>query len=120
MPNGKNRLKFNAEKKAEFLRQLALDGNVTRSANAIGIVPRTIYDHKYRDEKFKEDWIAAVAIGDEAMVDEARKRAFGGSDVLLMFMIKGRHPEYRDRPLIDVPKDSKFELVINIDPPENK
>lgn len=44
-----------------------------------------------------------MSLGVEALEDEARRRAFGGSDLLMMFMLKSAKPDrYRDRSTVDV------------------
>ena len=111
-----HRVKLTNKKKIEFLEQLTLDANVTRSAKSIGISTNIMYAYRQKDPEFAEKWAAAVEKGDLALIDEARKRALGGSDTLLIFMIKGRHPEFRDRTTFDMPPDSRFELHIDRGP----
>lgn len=106
-------MKFTVKKKDEFLKQLEIDGNVSRSSAAIGVSTRTVYNHREKSAKFADEWDAALRIGDSALIDEAKRRALAGSDTLLIFMIKGRHPEFRDKFALDVPADSKFSLKIN-------
>ena len=38
-------------------------------------------------------WDQALETGADLLVDECRKRAFNGSDVLLMFLLKGLQPQ---------------------------
>lgn len=42
---------------------------------------------------FVEELDAFVDVSADALEDEARKRAFNGSDVLLMFLLKGIRPQ---------------------------
>ena len=111
-----NRIKLTAKKKINFLLELEKDGNVTRSAAAVGVRTATCYDHRHKDPEFDIKWAKAVKVGDLALIDEATKRAHAGSDTLLIFMIKGRHPEFREK-LIDIPTDARFHLSINTSPP---
>jgi hypothetical protein len=55
-------------------------------------------------------------VGDQALLDIAINRGKRKSDTLLIFMIKGRHPEYKDK-LIDVGPGGSLELNINTGPP---
>ena len=44
-----------------------------------------------------------MTLGVEGLEDEARRRAFGGSDLLMMFMLKAARPDrYRDRSTVDI------------------
>lgn len=110
-----HRTKMTCKKKKDFLKELEADSNATRAAEAVGLSRTTLYEHRAKDPEFKKDWEKAIKVGDKALIDEATRRALAGSDTLLIFMIKGRHPEYRDK-LIDIPADSRFNLKINTGP----
>jgi len=126
-----NRIKFTQEKKALFLNELCKDAIVTRSCKMVGIEPRTAYDHKQSDPEFSKAWDEAVKIGSDVLIEEAQRRAMGyytdvfdkdgnqagsrfnSSDVLMMFLLKGRRPEFRDKFNLDLPPDARFSLTIN-------
>jgi hypothetical protein len=76
-----------------FLAALEQTGSVTQAAETAKIGRCAVYDHKRRDPVFAALWEQALDAGADALEDEARKRAFAGSDVLLMFMLKGIRPQ---------------------------
>lgn len=98
-----------------FLEALSRCGHVTEACRLSGVNKATVYRHRKSDPKFAQAWAEAADLGVESLIDEARRRAFEGcdepvyyrgevvgsvkkySDVLLMFLIKGHRPEYRDR-----------------------
>jgi hypothetical protein len=82
---------------AAFLRALAEDGNVTRSAEIAGIERSTAYRAYHNVPSFAADWDDALKLGTGALEDEARRRALQGSDTLLIFMLKSHKPDvYRE------------------------
>lgn len=102
--------------KLSFLAALAETGSVTKAIALTGVKVRTLYGLKKSDEEFAKQWEAALDAGVDQLIDEARRRAYDGveeqvfdkngqltgvrkkfSDILLMFLIKAKRPEYRDR-----------------------
>ena len=126
-----NRIKFTQEKKALFIKELCKDAIVTRSCKICGVEPQTVYGHRHSDPDFAKAWDEAVRIGSDTLVEEAQRRAMGyytpmydkdgnpsgerfsSSDILMMFLLKGRRPEYRDKVNLDLPADARFTLTIN-------
>ncbi len=106
------RTRFTPKKRAEFLKVLSRTGNVTHAARAVGMSRQGVYDAKYADEEFSKKWDDAVEQAIDLLEIEARRRAFKGtrkpvffqgrqcghireySDSLMMFLIKGKRPEY--------------------------
>jgi hypothetical protein len=76
-----------------FLIALEKTGSVTEAAKVAGIDRAKSYHYKRTDEKFAALWDQALDIAADTLEDEARKRAFAGSDVLLMFLLKGIRPQ---------------------------
>jgi hypothetical protein len=76
-----------------FLIALEKTGSVTEAAKLAGIDRAKSYHYKRTDEKFAALWDQALDIAADSLEDEARKRAFAGSDVLLMFLLKGIRPQ---------------------------
>src|SRR6266498_3630877 len=76
-----------------FLAALEQTGSVTAAAEAASINRWTAYDNRRSDPEFSRLWDEALDAGADALEDEARKRAFAGSDVLLMFLLKGLRPQ---------------------------
>ena len=52
-----------------------------------------VYQHKRQNAVFAALWDHALDMAADTLEDEARKRAFAGSDVLLMFLLKGLRPQ---------------------------
>jgi len=76
-----------------FLTALENTGSVTQAAEASKIGRCNAYAHKRNDPAFSKLWDEALDIAADTLEDEARKRAFDGSDVLLMFLLKGLRPQ---------------------------
>lgn len=84
----KNREELNDEEKAIFLRVLCEHGIVTYACRSIGRSRMTVYNHRKKDEEFSKMWDLALELGIEGLVDEAKRRAFAGSDLLMIFLLK--------------------------------
>lgn len=104
------------ERRGAFLAALEQTANVSRSANEVGVDRRLLYLAREADPEFAKQWARALAVGVEALEDEARRRAFEGyekpvfqsgslvgtvkefSDTLAIFLLKGAKPDvYRER-----------------------
>lgn len=90
-------------------------GNVTKACEIANIDRHQAYHRREEDDEFARDWRTAEELGVDGLIDEGRRRAFQGverpvyqggkkvgsitetSDSLLMFMIKAKRPEYRDK-----------------------
>lgn len=97
--------------KSRFIRQLAMTGNVTTSAEAVGVARHMVYEWRKQDPVFARKWEEALAIAVDALAMEARRRALDGveevryfqgepigtirkySDQLLMFLLRAYDPE---------------------------
>lgn len=117
-----------------FLKELRENGGfVGKACEAVGISKQSVHNWRDSDPKFAADWDRAVELATEDLEKEVRRRAFHGvdepvfyqgeqcgvirkySDSLLMFAIKARKPEYRDKITIDVNKldaDIERELAL--------
>jgi hypothetical protein len=85
------------QKKDRFLELLRAGQPVTRAAEAAKLKRRTLYDWRKTDPEFAHAWEEAWEQGCDALEEVAIDRAIKGSDLLLIFMMKGRRPErYRD------------------------
>jgi hypothetical protein len=85
-----------------------VSGNVRLSTNAAGIDRSTPYRRAQRDPKFAAAWAAAGQDAVDILEAEARRRALGRSDALLMFLLRAHRPErYRDS--LDVHLDIRRE-----------
>lgn len=106
-----NRTKLTPKKRAEFLQCLLDAGNVSRAALKIGMSRVRLYELKKEDEDFSAAWDEAIEIGIDALEEEARRRAYEGtdkpvfyqgyqcgaireySDTLMIFLLKAHRPE---------------------------
>jgi hypothetical protein len=76
-----------------FLAALEQTGSVTAAAEAAKMGRSMVYQHRQNDLAFAALWDQALETGADLLADEARRRAFAGSDVLLMFLMKGLQPQ---------------------------
>lgn len=95
---------------------LQTGGNVARACEAVNIGRTAAYEWRKDDEEFSKAWDEAVEAGLDELEQEARRRAFEGteepvfykgsecgyvrkySDTLMIFLLKGGRPEkYKDR-----------------------
>jgi hypothetical protein len=76
-----------------FLAALEQTGSVTEAAAAAQISRRAAYNARSDHPAFGKQWDEALDVSADALEDEARRRAFAGSDVLLMFLLKGIRPQ---------------------------
>ena len=85
-------------KKRLFLTTYSEQGAVGISAELSGISRFTHYKWLQNDPDYAEAFHEAERSAITSLEDEARKRAIGGSDTLLIFLLKGLRPErYSDR-----------------------
>lgn len=91
---------------------LAAGDTVQAACDAVGIGKRSFYDWRHADPDFDAAVETALDQGAEPLLDEARRRALDGSDVLLMFLIKGRRPRYRESYKHEVSGPNGAPLVI--------
>ena len=72
-------------------------GTLSEAAKSIGIDRRTPYEWMERDPEFTEAYLRAKEIVADKLEDHAMKRAYEGSDILTMFLLKGHRPwKYSD------------------------
>ncbi len=76
-----------------FLTALANTGTVTSAAEAAGISRKQAYESRNRHPDFKQLWDDALETAADTLEAEARKRAFAGSDLLCIFLLKACRPE---------------------------
>lgn len=95
---GKKLSKLTHKKRDEFLAVLSEGESVQSAANAIAVSRQAVYKLRETDDGFAALWDGAINSGTDILEDEAVRRAKKSSDVLLMFLLKGRRPEkYKDR-----------------------
>ena len=76
-----------------FLKSLADCGIVRVACEEAGIEPKTAYNNRKSDPEFAAEWQAALDLAADSLEAEIRRRAFAGSDLLAIFLMKGLRPE---------------------------
>jgi hypothetical protein len=120
MPSKDQLTQLSNRKRAIFIEALSSGMSVTASAKAAGIARRYAYQIAEADPEFKAAWDSAIEEATDLLEDAIRRRAIEGetepvwykgeivghvqktSDILKMFLMKARRPEYRDNAKIEV------------------
>lgn len=90
-----------ATKKEEFLSLYPKTRNISKTAEAIKINPRTVYNWKESDPQFAKALLQAEQVVGDYYVGKVDDRIEKErSDILLMFMTKRYKPEFRDNPQV--------------------
>jgi hypothetical protein len=80
-----------------FYALLEDSGNVSLSASGAGLGRTTVYEAIRNNDTVRERIQDAKDTATERLEHEARRRAYAGSDVLLIFLLKALKPSmYRD------------------------
>ena len=115
-----------------FIEHLHLHGNKERACRAVNISRVLVWRHRNADPEFAQAVEDAIQCGNEALVDEAHRRAYEGilkphyykgehcglervhSDTLLMFLIKKNDPSYRESYQVDIGNAGSRPFVFNM------
>lgn len=93
-----NRTIRTEQNRANFLAALRETGRITTAAQIVGHSRNTLYEWKLDDPDFALEWEAAFTQAADSLEDEAVRRAMSGSDLLLIFLLKGLKPDrYREQ-----------------------
>lgn len=85
-------------KKGLFLEAFVAQGTIVHAAREVGIHRDTHYQWMKEDAEYVKAFQAAQEDSVQTLEAEARRRAFAGSDTLLIFILKAARPErYRER-----------------------
>jgi hypothetical protein len=85
-------------KKKAFIKAYANAGTIRAAAELVGIHRATHYDWLEKDPQYVKDFQQSEKDAADSLEAEARRRAFEGSDTLLIFLLKGFKPErYKER-----------------------
>lgn len=122
-PTPKTTPKKERDAHADFIAALMDYGNVTQAAKVVDLDRSALYAKRRNDEAFAAVWDEALAIGIEALEDEAKRRAYEGwlepvwhkgeqcgevrkfSDTLLIVLLKAHKPEkYAERKQVTGPE----------------
>lgn len=86
--------------KARFLIALEKQGSISGACRVVKVNRSTVYREARIDMQFRQQWEDVAEAAADALEVEARKRAFNGSDTLLIFLLKGAKPGiYREGPI---------------------
>lgn len=89
--------KWRRHKKARFLEAYKKTGGIFTAAAAVDIAGTTVWEWRQADAEFDAAFNALKEKDTETLEHVAKVRATKKSDLLLMFLLKGRKPEtYRD------------------------
>ncbi len=106
-----------AHKKAAFLRLYKKLGGKALAARAIGVDRDSVWKWEQTDAEFRELVVEAEEADTEEMEKMMRKRAMGKSDLLMMFALKKRRPEYRDSSKVEMTGSLTVNVVSYKDKP---
>ena len=88
--------------KRTFLAAYVRSGNISRASRAARVNLCMHYYWKKTDPRYAAAFEEAKEMAAQHLEDEAVRRALGGSDVLLIFLLKGFMPEkYKDRHVVE-------------------
>jgi hypothetical protein len=73
-----------------FLDGLRACGSIRQACRQTGVTRSTVYEWRNADPEFRARWDEALEQGLDALEDEGMRRAFAGSDRLLMYMLSNR------------------------------
>jgi hypothetical protein len=91
-----------ARKRAILLKAIAQGLTVSEAAASAGMSWRSVFDWKDADPQFATDYKRAYEAGTDVFIQEAKRRAFTGSDALLIFLLKQRDPLRFNQKMIEV------------------
>jgi len=87
---------------ARYLADYERNGNVMNAARMANVSPTTVYKHMRENPAFNEQCEVAYGIFCASIEREIKRRAFAGSDMLLMAMANRHMPnEYRQNQKIE-------------------
>jgi hypothetical protein len=100
-----------------FIEVFAATGNVRLAASAVGVSRDAPYKRAQADPEFAAAWLRAREDAIDMLEAEARRRALGSSDALLVFLLKSERPEkYREKTTVDVRIEAtKIALQLGLD-----
>jgi hypothetical protein len=91
-----------AGKRAILLEAIAAGMTVAEAAARAGMSWRSVYDWRAADPAFAADYERAYDAGTDIYEQEARRRAFEGSDLLLMFLMKQRDAQRFNKRMVEL------------------
>lgn len=105
------RATVNERKRRRFLDYVRDGYAITKAAEAAKIPRQTLYDWRKADQDFAHEWDDAYEQGCDALEEVAQNRAIDKSDLMLIFLMKGRRPQrYRD----NVKHESDIRVTVDV------
>jgi hypothetical protein len=102
-----------------FLRAYSKTGNISQALTLAGVSRRAVYKLRDVDDEFRQAIDDAQEDGADELEAIARDRAKAGSDVLLMFLLKGLRPwKYRDNHHV-VSTNQPIDFTIDLSAPDD-
>ena len=106
---------LSANWKTRFIATLRDTGNVTKACLSAKVSRPTAYTERKVNETFALEWDNALEDVADELEDVARQRAVDGSDVLLIFLLKGLKPDkYRENRRLEIAGDANAPLRIEV------
>lgn len=101
----------NERKRKRFLTMVSDGYSIARAAEGAKIARQTAYNWRREDADFARAWDEAWQQGCDVLEEVAQDRAVDKSDLLLIFLMKGRRPDrYRD----NVKHESDVRVTIDV------
>jgi hypothetical protein len=130
MPSKAQRTLFTLKRQKKFLAALADGVTVTTACQIAGWSRRYAYDLKNAYPEFNAAWDDAVEQGIDKLEDAIRQRALGQmepivyrgevtgevmrrSDLLAMFVLKAKRPEFRDNNKVEINVGDRLNELAN-------
>lgn len=111
----KGKLTSTKEWQDRFIRVLRGSHHIGKAVSAAGITRAWAYACKAADPDFRQRWIDAWEKGIDDLEAEAHRRAMDGSDLLMIFMLKGNRGEkYRERVIAEGANGVPLSFTLNI------
>ena len=107
-----------------FFSALATWGSMRQATRTVDVAYHTVLHVKAHSPTFRLLYELAMDLSVQTLEDEAKRRALGGSDILLIFMLKGAAPEkYKERvevvePAVIRRKAERLAARLGLDPDE--
>lgn len=97
-----------------FIATLRASGNVRLACKAAGISRETAMRHRGFSKDFADEWDIAIEDAIDLLEAEAWKRAKGGSDSMIQFLLKAlRRDKFGDKSLVEhkISAEAKKQIV---------
>jgi hypothetical protein len=97
---GGNRTVRTPKKRAALIVGLASGMTVSAACESAKVSKVTYYQWRKDDPGFNQECLDAIDAGVDLLEEEAVRRARAGSDLLMIFLLKGRRPDIYNRKVV--------------------